>query len=1080
MKKRVALMALAGALVMSPQIWAFKIQKGVFDDSDPGYRIHQAITREAVETITVTVNGSTLRFSTNAIAEIVKSNRGTDAGSGFLSAENHFDNEGFDASSRRLMNLRQSVCDRITPATPDGTRAREDLGTALHTVQDFYAHSSWVELGKPGINMDLGRAVISVPPSGSANTHLVCGTKTFLGLTVDDHEVLGREGLTGGGAVLTTGYYILSAVACGDGVPGGKVIHGYDTPNCNGLNKDYVTRPGHAQARSKAVEATRDYVNQIIQKILANGSLDDRGKFKALAALMDVKPTLGFVIDDTGSMTPVIDQVKAQVRAIVTGVRGTDHEPSEYLLQTFNDPGVPTAFKTSDADAFLSALDSVTAHGGDDCPELAMQGTLSAVNASQPGATLYFFSDASAKDSSLSGNVASAAHDKGATVNFILNGSCSPIDPGYIKIADETGGQLFFLRTIEVQKVFGLVRPQLAGEYVIILSVCGSLTPGVAREFTVPVDSTLSNLTLSVASDAVGSIAFLDPTGTALAPGQPGVQITDLSSGRIAQVQTPAPGLWRVRVTGSGHFSINASGNSPIRLYSFDFVKEGGRDADHPGFFPLSGQPSLGSNTAMARVFGPYTNAHFSLVDAMGSVLQEIALTGGSPDPAIGEFVGSFALPLGGFKIVVQGQDHNGSLYQRTFPPLFGAQAVEVLSANTNSITLVPGISSPVRFAVHNLGTTGEFHVIIATSLGTVQSVTPSFLTLAPDMTGLVEAAIIVPLGTLPGSTLSITAVASRSDNPSIHNSAVVSATVAGGNKAPMAVCQDQTVLAGSNCTASVAVDAGSFDEDGDPLTLTQSPAGPYPLGTTLVTLTVTDSLGASDTCMATVTVIGARCEKSAVLAELTSLRATISDHHDGDKLDEAIRHLTRATEADSWVDQTHLDRKHGDKVFNEESETVHKLCDLIKDRHSPISDAVLQALIDRLFLVDRMLASIAIQDAILAGASQKKIDEANKELAKGDRETGDEKCDNGINRYKSAWKHAVKAKISNVVRLTNGRVQLQILGDAGDTYTIQASGNFIDWQTIAVRTAPADGVIEFEDVNAGRFPTRFYRVLAP
>ena len=56
-------------------------------------------------------------------------------------------------------------------------------------------------------------------------------------------------------------------------------------------------------------------------------------------------------------------------------------------------------------------------------------------------------------------------------------------------------------------------------------------------------------------------------------------------------------------------------------------------------------------------------------------------------------------------------------------------------------------------------------------------------------------------------------------------------------------------------CTASVSVDAGSSDPDGDPITLEQSPAGPYGLGTTEVTLTARDNKGASDSCAATVIV---------------------------------------------------------------------------------------------------------------------------------------------------------------------------------------------------------------------------------
>ena len=75
-------------------------------------------------------------------------------------------------------------------------------------------------------------------------------------------------------------------------------------------------------------------------------------------------------------------------------------------------------------------------------------------------------------------------------------------------------------------------------------------------------------------------------------------------------------------------------------------------------------------------------------------------------------------------------------------------------------------------------------------------------------------------------------------------------------NQPPVAVCQDVTVSAGPDCTADASVDDGSYDPDGDPITVTQDPPGPYGLGDTDVTLTVTDDKGASDMCSATVTVV--------------------------------------------------------------------------------------------------------------------------------------------------------------------------------------------------------------------------------
>jgi hypothetical protein len=75
-------------------------------------------------------------------------------------------------------------------------------------------------------------------------------------------------------------------------------------------------------------------------------------------------------------------------------------------------------------------------------------------------------------------------------------------------------------------------------------------------------------------------------------------------------------------------------------------------------------------------------------------------------------------------------------------------------------------------------------------------------------------------------------------------------------NQAPVARCKNVTVSAGGDCTANASINDGSSDPNGDPLTITQSPAGPYPKGTTSVLLTVSDPRGATTQCTSTVTVV--------------------------------------------------------------------------------------------------------------------------------------------------------------------------------------------------------------------------------
>jgi Subtilase family len=75
-------------------------------------------------------------------------------------------------------------------------------------------------------------------------------------------------------------------------------------------------------------------------------------------------------------------------------------------------------------------------------------------------------------------------------------------------------------------------------------------------------------------------------------------------------------------------------------------------------------------------------------------------------------------------------------------------------------------------------------------------------------------------------------------------------------NHVPVAKAKNVTVFADDTCSANASIDDGSSDADGDPLTITQSPPGPYPLGTTPVILTVTDPKGATSQADGTVTVV--------------------------------------------------------------------------------------------------------------------------------------------------------------------------------------------------------------------------------
>ncbi len=60
------------------------------------------------------------------------------------------------------------------------------------------------------------------------------------------------------------------------------------------------------------------------------------------------------------------------------------------------------------------------------------------------------------------------------------------------------------------------------------------------------------------------------------------------------------------------------------------------------------------------------------------------------------------------------------------------------------------------------------------------------------------------------------------------------------------------------------------------------------------------------------------------------------------------------------------------------------------------------------------------------------------------------------------------------------GKVLLEFAGASGTPYSVQASTNLVDWETIGEASEVDDSSFQFSDSQAGDFPARFYRLVAP
>lgn len=109
----------------------------------------------------------------------------------------------------------------------------------------------------------------------------------------------------------------------------------------------------------------------MIQEILDYDLYDDKeiSKYYYVSRILNSRASLGFIVDDTGSMGPTINDVKNAIARVIESVESTPYAtPEECMLVTFGDPNVGTPFVTWDPADILAKVNAITASGVDDCP----------------------------------------------------------------------------------------------------------------------------------------------------------------------------------------------------------------------------------------------------------------------------------------------------------------------------------------------------------------------------------------------------------------------------------------------------------------------------------------------------------------------------------------------------------------------------------------------------------------------------------------------------------------------------------------------------------------------------------------
>jgi hypothetical protein len=429
--------------------------------------------------------------------------------------------------------------------------------------------------------------------------------------------------------------------------------------------------------------------------------------------------------------------------------------------------------------------------------------------------------------------VSSLATSKDIRVYPILFGSCSPIDPAYIRAATDSGGQLFFLSRSEAGEITRLADLIVRSNAANVLLI-GDTLAGSAKTYTVPVDSTITRATFSFGGTVNGAALTLTrPNGAIVQPTDPDVTLLSLSGGvlftgfgfefvgggLVYSIANPAAGVWSIAVNGSGDFSLKVSGESALDLSSFRFVRLGGRPG-HQGFFPIVGLPLAGeAATADSVVSGLFATTQFELRNRIGDVLQSLTL---APVPeTTDEFAGTVAPPSSSFLVYLTGQDAAGKAYQRVLSAAVRPQTVAVIAPIARD--LPAGQTTTYTFTVTNRGAAADtFSVVASDDRRFLVGVTPTTLTLDPGASVDVLAQMRPPASAPAGISDTLTFTVQSLSAPDTRNFAVVTSVLTVGNQPPqcgLATPSLDTLWPPDHKMTEAQI-LGVTDPDGDPVTI--------------------------------------------------------------------------------------------------------------------------------------------------------------------------------------------------------------------------------------------------------------------
>ncbi|XP_078502153.1 von Willebrand factor A domain-containing protein 7 [Lissotriton helveticus] len=685
----------------------------------------------------------------------------------------HFDSENIWMANRLLLDTRKAVIRDVRAERYEV--ARDKLGKLLHSLQDFYSHSNWVELGFRKVHPEIltpGKDVSSIADV-SVPTCTDCAEWTCRENVL---ETINKKKL------LTTGYYGIEPEK-----PQGKCSHGgyfdestHSNPR-GGINKDStspVFSPHHYlhhDAAKLAQEASIRFLRELRAEV----------KDKHFMRLLNIGSSMGlsFVIDTTGSMGEEITAAKLQTRAIIEKRRYTPEEPDYYVLVPFHDPEYGPVYKTRDADEFWTFLNKLSALGGGDEPEMSLSAIQLALMNTPPYSEIFVFTDASSKDGDLKDSVEALIQERKAKVTFLITEDPSRTVMGrtrgrrellpadrfdlYASLAQSSGGQIIFTNNEYIKEVSTIIEEATNSTTVTLFHIQKAAVGVRSQEsYQFQLDSLLEAVTIHIHGKIL-HFQITDPSGrrqSNLMLHGPLGEIT--TTGHFSKIILKSPirvGQWTVELDALDGHTVHVQGQSLLDFLYYFAVPVNG---SHPGLFKLDNRPVTGVTSVMVMAVTGLTSGtsahldHVTLTDSTGKTIGQIALQGTNHT---GLYVAEAdSMPEEGFSIQMSGRDGEDRPLVRTSPQV--NTPLDFLLELHSDAPLLPAYWHKLTFSITNYGQSLEYVLTASNDGGLPMNGSISRIQVAWNETVQGHMWLWVPAETEPGSLVTVTLQATSAE----------------------------------------------------------------------------------------------------------------------------------------------------------------------------------------------------------------------------------------------------------------------------------------------------------------------------